>query len=62
MDQVFQLISTQLTYKFNITIINDDIVEGLEDFFVNLTHVIQLETIDITPDMAAVNITDDDGK
>ena len=61
-DQVFQLISTQLTYNFNITVVNDDILEELEDFFVNLTRVTQVEIIDITPDMATVNIADDDGK
>ena len=61
-DQVFQLISTQLTYNFNITIVNDDVVEISEDFFISLTCVTQGGRIKIMPSMATVNIADDDGK
>ena len=62
MDQVFQLISTQLTYNFNVTIVNDDVVEISEDFFISLTRVTQEGRIEIMPRMATVNIVDDDGK
>ena len=61
-DQVFQLSSTQLTYNFNITIVNDDVVEIPEDFFISLTPVTQESRMEIMPDMVTVNIADDDGK
>ena len=61
-DQVFELNSTQHNYTFNITIVNDNLVEGPENFFVNLTHLTQVELIEITPDMVTVNTADDDGK
>ena len=62
MDQVFQLRSTQFTYNFNITIVNDDIVEVPEDLFVNLTRVTQEGSMKIIYNMATVNIADDDGR
>ena len=61
-EQVFQLISTQPTYTFNITIVNDNIVEGQEDFFINLASVTQVGIIGNSHDMATVNIADDDGQ
>ena len=61
-DQVFELNSTELTYTFNITIVNDDVVEVTEDFSISLTRVTQMGRISITPDMATVSITDNDGK
>ena len=62
MDQVFQLSSTQFTYNFNITIVNDDIVEVPEDLFINLTRVTQEGSMEIIHNMATVNIDDDDGR
>ena len=59
---MFQLSSLQLTYNFNVTIVNDGMVEVQEDFSVNLTHVTQEGGINITPDMATVSIADDDSK
>ena len=61
-DQVFQLNSTQLTYNFNITIVDDGVLELMEEFSVSLTHVTQEGKIDIIPDMATVTIVDNDGK
>ena len=60
-DQVFQLNSTRFTYNFNITILNDGIVEVAEEISVTLTHATQKDRIDLTPDMTTVNIMDDDG-
>ena len=62
MNQVFQLSSTQLTYNFNITIVNDDILEKAEVFFIRLTRVTEEGRIEIMPSMATVTVADDDGK
>ena len=62
MEEVFQLKSTELAYEFNITITNDGMLEAPEDFLVSLKHVTHSDNINIDPDMAIVNIVDDDGK
>ena len=62
MDEVFQLKSTQLAYEFNITIVNDDILETIEEFLVSVTHVTEDGSIDIDPNVAIVTVADDDGK
>ena len=62
MDEIFQVKSTQLAYEFNITIVNDGILEAEEDFLVSLVHITQGVNIDIDPDVATVSIVDDDGK
>ena len=61
-DQVFQLSSIQLTYNFNITIVDDGVLELAEEFSVSLTRVTQDGNVDITPDTATVTIADNDGK
>ena len=62
MDEVFELKSTQFAYEFNITIANDGIVETVEEFIVSLKPNTLGSNIDIFPDVAFVNIADDDGK
>ena len=62
MDEVFELKSTQLAYEFNITIANDGIVETAEEFIVSLKTNTLGGNIDIFPDVAFVNIADDDSK
>ena len=61
-NQVFQLSSAQLTYNFNITIVNDDILEIAEDFFIKLARVTEVGRIEIMPSVATVTLADDDGK
>ncbi len=43
----------------NITILEDDILEGAEDFRTTLSTSVDRVTLD--PEMATVNIADDDG-
>ncbi len=49
----------QVKQCVNITILEDDILEGPEDFQTNLSTSVDRVTLD--PEMATVNIEDDDG-
>ena len=48
---------------FNVTIVDDDIVENLEDFFLNLTLAESTVPVRVDPDTTMIEIDDrDDGK
>lgn len=47
---------------FGVTIINDELVEGNENFFLNLVSTNAQVTVDQTRDQATVNIIDEDSR
>ena len=61
-DQEFQLDAAKLTYSFNLTIVNDDVVEPTEDIVISLARVTTEGNILITRDAALVTIADNDGE
>ena len=50
------------TQCFGVTIINDELVEGNENFFLNLVSTNAQVTVDQTRDQATVNIIDEDSR
>ena len=51
---------------FNVTVINDDVSEQIESFYVYLELGSEpfesTSSVDLMPDIATINILDDDGK
>ena len=50
------------TQCFDVTILSDVLVEGVEDFFLNVASVSPLVTVDPGANQATVNIVDPDSK
>lgn len=50
------------TQCFNVTVLPDDLVEGVEDFFLNVVAASALVTVDSATNQATVNILDDDSR
>ena len=56
---------SRTVYSYNVSLVDDDIYEFTENFFAQLSFVgtpAEPERVSIDPDMALVEVEDDDGK
>ena len=60
MDLTFTSVDT--SFQISVEIRPDALFENLESFFGNLQIAPDVERVELIPDVATVNIADDDGK
>ena len=54
--------STATPHCHNITVVDDDVVEGSEDVQVSLVDVLNVATVLLRPNLTTITVEDDDSK